>query len=72
MGNEIKTERDNSLFLFLMDAEIRMNSRKDRETGVPPGLAGSEQLCPSSTVGLKEVQVMVRMSSTVCLSGVFL
>ena len=36
-----------------------MNSRKDRETGVPPGLAGSAQLCPSSTVGLKEVQVIV-------------
>ena len=36
-----------------------MNSRKGRGTGVPPGLAGSAQLCPSSTVGLKEVQVIV-------------
>ena len=57
MGNVIKIERDN--FFFLMEAGIWMNFRKGRETGVPPGLAGSGQLCPSSTVGLKEVQVMV-------------
>ena len=36
-----------------------MNSRKDRERSVPPGLAGWAEPCPFSTGGLKEVRVMV-------------